>query len=112
MLQRLYAHTHGSIPWRSDLTSALGAVIDGPLISVLVNDPVVDADAGVNADAVFNQLVLIRLVGDVAETHKTQIFIGITMSHYLCKHHSTNFKTLSIKNICCYNLMLYENCKS
>lgn len=48
---------------RSHLTSALGAVINGPLISVLVHNAVVDADAAVNANAVLNQLVLIRLGG-------------------------------------------------
>lgn len=46
---------------RPHLTRALGAVVNGPLVFVLAHDPVVDADAAVDADAVFNQLVLIRL---------------------------------------------------
>lgn len=53
--------------WRSHLTSALGAVVDGPLVSVLVHDAVVEADAAVNADAGLNQLVLIRLGGEGQE---------------------------------------------
>lgn len=59
--------------WRSHLTSALGAVIDGPLISVLVHNAVVDADAAVNANAVLNQLVLIRLGGKCRRSKETQI---------------------------------------
>lgn len=57
---------------RSHLTSALGAVIDGPLVFVLVYDAVVEADA----DAVLNQLVLIRLGGN----DKTRIWF----IDYLC----------------------------
>lgn len=53
MYTRCWEHTH--------LTSALCAVVHGPLISVLVNDPVVDTDTAVNVDAAFDQLVLIRL---------------------------------------------------
>ena len=60
---RDHTHTHTHTDWRSHLTSALGAVVDGPLVSVLVHDAVVDADAAVNADAVLNQLVLVRLGG-------------------------------------------------
>lgn len=48
---------------RSHLTSALGAVIHRPLISVLVHNAIVDADATVNTNAVLYQLVLIRLGG-------------------------------------------------
>lgn len=48
---------------RSHLTSALGAVIHGPLVSVLVHNAIVDADPTVNADTVLYQLVLIRLGG-------------------------------------------------
>lgn len=47
----------------SHLTSALGAVVNGPLVFVLVHDAVVDADATVNAKTGLNQLVLIRLRG-------------------------------------------------
>lgn len=43
------------------LTSALGAVVHGPLVSVLADDAVVDTDATVDANAGFNQLVFIRL---------------------------------------------------
>ena len=43
------------------LTSALRAVIDGPFILVLVDDAIVQTDATVDADAVHQQLVLIRL---------------------------------------------------
>lgn len=45
----------------SHLTSALGAVIHGPLISVLVHNAIVDADAAVNTNVVLNQLSLICL---------------------------------------------------
>lgn len=47
----------------SHLTSALGAVVNGPLVFVLVHDAVVDADTAVNAKTGLNQLVLIRLRG-------------------------------------------------
>jgi len=47
--------------WRAHLTSTFSAVVDGPLISVLAYNTIVDADATVNADTIFNQLVLIRL---------------------------------------------------
>lgn len=46
---------------RAHLTSALCAVVDGPLVSVLAHNAIVDADAAVYTDAVFNQLVLICL---------------------------------------------------
>ena len=49
-------HTHFA-----HLTSALRAVIDGPLILVLVDDAIVQTDANVDADTVHQQLVLIRL---------------------------------------------------
>lgn len=42
-------------------TSALGAVVHRPLVSVLVHDAVVDANAAVDADAVFARLVLVDL---------------------------------------------------
>lgn len=47
--------------WRSHLTSALGAVIHGPLVSVLANDAIVDTDTTVNSNVGFNKLVFIRL---------------------------------------------------
>lgn len=50
-----------SAPRGPHLTSALGAVVHGPLVPVLVHDAVVDADAAVDADAVLNQLVLVGL---------------------------------------------------
>jgi hypothetical protein len=43
------------------LALALGAVIHGPLLAVLVHDAVVDAHAAVDVDAVPNVLVLNRL---------------------------------------------------
>lgn len=59
---------HGGGP---HLTGALGAVVDRPLVLVLAHDSVVDADAAVDADAVFNQLVLVRLgVGGKQEKEK------------------------------------------
>lgn len=45
----------------SHLTSALGAVVHRPLVSVLVHDAVMDADAVVDANAILYQLVLICL---------------------------------------------------
>lgn len=45
----------------SYLTSALGAVVHRPLVSVLVHDAVMDADAVVDADAILYQLVLVCL---------------------------------------------------
>lgn len=48
----------------SHLASTLGAVVDSPLVFVLVHNAVVDADAAANADAVHDQLVLVRLVGE------------------------------------------------
>lgn len=46
---------------KTHLTCALSAVVHGPLISVLAHNAIVDADAAVDVDAAFNQLVLIGL---------------------------------------------------
>lgn len=43
------------------LTSALSAVVDLPLFSVLVHDAIMDADAVVDTNVVLYQLVLICL---------------------------------------------------
>lgn len=48
---------------RPHLTRALGAVVHGPLVSVLAHNAVVDADAAVDPDAGLDQLVLVRLEG-------------------------------------------------
>lgn len=58
----------------SHLTSALGAVIHRPLISVSVHDAIVDADATVNAKTVLKELVLIRLGGKWR--HRQNIIYG------------------------------------
>lgn len=42
-------------------TSALGAVVHRPLVSVLVHDAIVDANAAVDTNSVFTGLVLIHL---------------------------------------------------
>lgn len=61
---------------RSHLTSALGAVVHSPLISVLVHDTVVDADTTMNTDVVHNQLVLIRLGGRGGRHRKNRFIVN------------------------------------
>lgn len=73
---------------RSHLTSALGAVIDGPLILVLVHNAVVDADTAVNTNAVLNQLVLIRLGGGRRRSRQNTdclLIVWIPISCYIVK---------------------------
>lgn len=69
---------------RSHLTSALGAVIDGPLGSVLVHNAVVDADATVNANAVLDQFVLVRLGGRCRRSRQNTDTCYLGKTYFSC----------------------------